>query len=130
MNISNVIGFFFLLLSFSGTAQVLSLNKLSPCLINNCDQYNLYKEHNFKKVYAGPRKEGGFLSLFHNTLKNEYIFSYSNEDSQIEQFTYYLPDKIAYDNFLKTKNELTQITGEGRILYEGKKYYQIIIRKK
>lgn len=82
-------------------------------------------------VYGGPRKMGGYISLFKNKSKQEYMFSYADDTSQTTSFIYYIPTKTAYESFLKQKVSGIDTNGHGRVYYEdGNKYYQISIGKK
>lgn len=122
-----------LFFSLPGSAQIFNTYELSNCIIKNCNEDSLFRKNKFKKVYDGPMKQGGFISLFHNKSKREYIFTFSNENFSIKQFIYYLPKKSTYNNFLKNKNahEDINIEGLGRVWYDdGKLYYQISILKK
>lgn len=71
---------------------------------------------------------GGYLSLFQNKVQKEYLFSYSDKNHQITQFTYYLPTKKEYDKMSKQSVKGIKVDRKGRVEYEdGKKYYQVSI---
>lgn len=124
-----VLFLFILLISTSASSQSLPLEKLSSCLLAKCDDRKFYIENQFKEVYSGPRKMGGFIALFQNIANQEYIFPYADQNGETEQIIYYIPTKKIYNTITRQFVKGIKMKGNGRVWYDdGKKYYQISIR--
>ena len=89
----------------------------------------MLKKKGFSEVYGGPKKQGGFIHLYHNKNVQEYLFIYYTDSGKTSTITYYVPTKAKYLNLQvdkKTLNVGEEITPHGTTTYnDGKKYYQI-----
>ncbi|WP_084286938.1 hypothetical protein [Pedobacter nyackensis] len=89
----------------------------------------MLKKKGFSEVYGGPKKQGGFIYLYHNKKAQEYLFINYTDSGKMSTITYYLPTKAKYLNLQvdkKTLNVGEEITPHGTTLYnDGKKYYQV-----
>lgn len=89
----------------------------------------LLKKKGFSEVYSGPKKQGGFIGLYHNKNAQEYLFINYTDSGKTSSITYYLPSKSKYLNLQvdkKTLNLGEEIIPHGTTTYnDGKKYYQI-----
>ncbi|MBB2148314.1 hypothetical protein [Pedobacter gandavensis] len=89
----------------------------------------MLKKKGFSEVYSGPKKQGGFLSLYHNKQAQEYLFINYTDSGKTTTITYYLPTKAKYLNLQVEKKNLKageEIKPFGTTTYnDGKKYYQI-----
>ncbi len=87
----------------------------------------------FNKVYGGPKKEGGYLYLYHQKKAKEYLFINYDEKYRITLINYYLLNKKAYLNLIANRSNLEdgeKMSPQGLTIYEdGKKYYQMIFTK-
>ena len=82
----------------------------------------------FKEKYSRPKKEGGYIALYQNKTKNEYIFVYANNDEKTTNANYYLPTKKAYLALCTDKKNLPpgfDYNRLGKVEYEGKIYYHL-----
>lgn len=98
------------------------------------EQHQMLKAKKFTKVYGGPKKEGGFLYLFHCKVAKEYLFINYDEAYHTTLINYYMASKAHYLKFITPSNTNSldyKILPQGLTLYEdGKKYYQVILTKK
>lgn len=89
----------------------------------------ILKKNGFSEVYSGPKKQGGFLYLYHNKSAREYLFIHYTDSGKTSSITYYLSTKAKYINLQAAKKILNageEITPHGTTVYnDGKKYYQI-----
>ncbi|MCX2449775.1 hypothetical protein OQX61_00710 [Pedobacter sp. PLR] len=89
----------------------------------------MLKKKGFTEVYGGPKKQGGFIYLYHNKKAQEYLFIHYTDSSKTSSITYYLPTKAKYLNFQidkKTLNPGEEMSPHGTTTYnDGKKYYQV-----
>ncbi|WP_316820217.1 hypothetical protein [Pedobacter gandavensis] len=89
----------------------------------------MLKKKGFSEVYSGPKKQGGFLSLYHSKQAQEYLFIHYTDSGKTSTITYYLPTKAKYLNLQAEKKNLNateELTAHGITTYnDGKKYYQI-----
>lgn len=86
----------------------------------------------FRIVYGGPKKEGGYLCLYSKKSTDEWLFIHGNSQMDVLQFDYYLPtlkqvQKLHWEKKLSLLGE--ELSNQGLVEYEGKKYYHLVFRK-